>query len=60
MNVYQFGRMSIDPQRVWEHKGHKIEIETYGTPPDDLAIECVTCYEVIADIVIVVTDEVDE
>ena len=38
----------IEPARVHRHVGHDIEIVTYGE--QNLAIECVTCSEVIADI----------
>ena len=34
-----------------EHAGHKIVIATYGDPsePHNVAIECVTCSEVLLD-----------
>lgn len=38
----------IDPEKVHAHVGHEIEIVTYGD--QNLAIECVTCGVVIADI----------
>lgn len=38
----------IEPERVHSHVGHEIEIVTYAD--QNLAIECVTCGEVIADI----------
>ena len=49
----------IDPARVHLHVGHRIEIATYGPKdaPVNLAIECVTCYEVLGDIDIFDADD---
>jgi hypothetical protein len=38
----------VDPRKVHPHVGHDIEIVTYADR--NLAIECVTCSEVLADI----------
>lgn len=38
----------IDPEEVRAHVGHSIEIVIYGDR--NLAIECVDCYSLIADI----------
>ena len=38
----------VDPERVHSHVGHEIEIVTYGG--QNLAIECVSCGTVLADI----------
>jgi hypothetical protein len=40
--------MDIDNYKIWEHKGHEIEIVTYADN-SNLAIECVDCYVVIGD-----------
>ena len=31
------------------HVGHRVEVATYGSPPENVSVECVDCYEVIAD-----------
>jgi hypothetical protein len=38
----------VDPTRIHEHAGHDIEIVTYAN--QNLAIECVSCGTVLADI----------
>ena len=42
----------MDIERVLGHRGHAIEIATYGAegkPPANVAIECADCFEVIWD-----------
>lgn len=31
------------------HFGHELECVTYGEPPENVAIECITCGEVLVD-----------
>lgn len=31
------------------HKGHKVVIVSYGTPTQNISLECETCQEVLAD-----------
>jgi hypothetical protein len=31
------------------HVGHEVEVATYGTPPVNVAIECMTCGTVLVD-----------
>ena len=44
-----------DDEYLWnilfEHKGHKVEIATYGDRknPADVCLECLTCNEVLLD-----------
>ena len=34
---------------LMEHVGHKLECVTYGNPVQNVALECVTCSEVLFD-----------
>lgn len=38
-------------EKLKAHKGHEIEIVVYGQPskPANYSLECVTCYELLAD-----------
>ena len=51
MYVYDKARRLHDMAAgdVLEHVGHEIEVVTYGHPPVNVAIECVTCYVVLTD-----------
>jgi len=41
-------KMSVNSfEELNKHKGHKIEIVTYGNPPVNVAIECLDCFEVL-------------
>jgi hypothetical protein len=39
----------MDYRTALLHVGHNIEVATYGTPPVNVSVECIDCYEVIAD-----------
>lgn len=34
---------------LFEHKGHRVEIVTYGNPPVDVCLECLDCNAIILD-----------
>jgi hypothetical protein len=38
-------------QKLLEHRGHKVEIVSYGDPdsPENVAIECEDCHSVLVD-----------
>ena len=36
-------------EELMNHLGHDIEIVMYGNPPINVAIECLTCNEVLID-----------
>ena len=42
MGAYNFDSL------MW-HRGHKLVVATYGTPVVNVAIECLTCNEVLLD-----------
>lgn len=46
--MFQTHEWVIDPEKVAPHEGHDIAVVTYAN--ENLAIECETCYEVLADI----------
>lgn len=39
----------MDPNKALLHLGCRIEVATYGTPPVNVAIECIEHHEVIVD-----------
>lgn len=40
---------AYDFKDLKRHVGHRIECVTYGNPPVNVAVECVTCNEVLID-----------
>jgi hypothetical protein len=39
----------MDAEKALAHVGHNIEVATYGSPPVNVAVECIDCFEVIVD-----------
>ncbi len=42
-------KMKITKEQLKAHKGHKINIVTYGNPAQNISLECESCNEVIID-----------
>ncbi len=39
----------MDIDKAFPHVGHRLTVVTYGNPVQNVAVECLDCYEVISD-----------
>ena len=49
-NLCWYGAHIVDPDRIEPHLMHPIGLTWYGSPPANMALECLVCHEVIADL----------